>query len=119
MRRRARPVWRKWSYRARIGVYGESARAPKGSWGMVTATDLKQLHDDTATVLERYWPGVNDIFQPDVYKRQITGHTVWPPDRAKRRLSYRPRYNFPEFVAAYKAGNTAHYPFAGLPWWGV
>jgi hypothetical protein len=34
-------------------------------------------------------------------------------------LGYEPRYNFGEFLEALRTGDRDHYPYAGLPWWGV
>ncbi|UBV44478.1 hypothetical protein LAJ19_16975 (plasmid) [Deinococcus taeanensis] len=47
------------------------------------------------------------------------GFTFWSVEEAKAELGYQPRYNFPQFYAALKAGNDGHYPFANLPWWGM
>jgi hypothetical protein len=44
---------------------------------------------------------------------------IWPIDKAKRVLGYRPGHNFTEFLTALQAGDTSYYPFANLPWWGV
>jgi UDP-glucose 4-epimerase len=84
-----------------------------------TAMDLEPLQKDPAGVIERYWPGTKQLFANVNLSEVMRGRTVWPPDKAKRLLGYRPRYNFTEFVAAFRAGNVAHYPFANLSWWGV
>jgi nucleoside-diphosphate-sugar epimerase len=47
------------------------------------------------------------------------GFAYWSTEKAERVLGYRPRYNFPEFFAALKEGDRAHYPYADLPWWGI
>jgi nucleoside-diphosphate-sugar epimerase len=83
------------------------------------SSDLKLLQADPTPVLEHYWPGSKETFAALNLPELISGRTVWPPDKAKRLLGYRPRYNFTEFLAAYRTGNTAHYPFANAPWWGV
>lgn len=47
------------------------------------------------------------------------GHVYWSIEKTKRLLGYSPEYSFNEFYAALKEDNEAHYPYAGLPWWGV
>jgi hypothetical protein len=49
----------------------------------------------------------------------LWGRLIWPIDRARRVLGYRPGHNFAEFLTALEAGDTGSYPFANLPWWGV
>ena len=83
--------------------------------------DAEDLRRDPEQVLERHWPGSGALFAErglDV-RELIWGDLIWPPTRAKERLGYRPAYNFPEFLAALRAGDRSHYPFAELPWWGV
>lgn len=81
--------------------------------------DMAALQQDPVSVLEQYYPGVRDTFAGLDLPDLIWGRSVWPPEKAQRLLGYRPRFNFAEFLAAYRAGNPGHYPFAGLPWWGV
>ena len=83
--------------------------------------DARQLHDDPTAVLEKHWPDSTKLFQEkglDV-RELIWGRLIWPPEKAKRVLGYRPRYNFGEFLEALRAGNTEHYPFARYGHWGV
>ena len=86
-----------------------------------TAGDARALHDDPVAVLERYYPGVSDLAQSRGLnlKELIWGRTIWQVDKAKRLLGYQPQYNFDGFLRALESGDTAYYPFAGLPWWGV
>jgi len=83
--------------------------------------DARQLSDDPESVLEKYWPGSAALFREKGLnvRELIWGGLIWPPDKARRVLSYRPRYNFTEFLDALRSGNIAHYQFAGLPHWGV
>jgi hypothetical protein len=34
-------------------------------------------------------------------------------------LGWAPRYGFGEFLEAFRRGDAGHYPFAGLPQWGL
>ena len=83
--------------------------------------DAHALNDNPEDVIEKYWPGSVQLFRDKGLnvRELIWSKLIWPPDKAKRVLGYRPRYNFTEFVEALRAGNTAHYPFANLPHWGV
>lgn len=83
--------------------------------------DARQLAEDPGAVLERYWPGCTELarergLDPD---ELVWGWAVWPVEKAKRLLGYRPAYGFGEFLEALRAGDTGYYPFANLPWWGV
>jgi hypothetical protein len=44
---------------------------------------------------------------------------MWPPDRAKRVLGYRPQFTFTEFLVALQNDDRSYYPFAELPHWGL
>jgi nucleoside-diphosphate-sugar epimerase len=83
--------------------------------------DAQELANDPLPVLERHWPGVGEV----VARRRVDvgevvwGATLWPVEKARRVLGYEPRYGFGEFLAALDAGDESHYPFAGLPQWGV
>ena len=83
--------------------------------------DAQLLNDDPGAVIEKHWPGSRDLFREKGLDlaELIWGRTIWPPDKAKRLLGYRPRYNFTEFLEALRSGNTSHYPFADLPHWGT
>ena len=50
---------------------------------------------------------------------RMWGFTYWSLEKAKRVLGYSPRYNLPEFFEVLKRGDSSHYPYADLPWWGV
>jgi UDP-glucose 4-epimerase len=83
--------------------------------------DAGALQEDPAAVLESHWPGCTELVRHlglDLGEL-LWGRTIWMTEKAKRLLGYRPRYNFAEFLAAWRAGDTAHCPFAGLPRWGV
>jgi nucleoside-diphosphate-sugar epimerase len=83
--------------------------------------DAEALAGDPLPLLERYWPGVGAIAARrglDV-RQLVWGATLWPVEKARRGLGYEPRYGFGEFLAALDAGDESHYPFAGLPQWGV
>ena len=72
-------------------------------------------------MLERYWPGCITLLHDRGLKLEelLWGRLIWPIDKAKRVLGYRPGHNFGEFLTALRAGDTGYYPFANLPWWGV
>ena len=85
------------------------------------ADDARELADDPAAVLERYWPGSTDVVRERrlALDELVWGWAVWPVEKAKRTLGYAPRYNFGEFLDAWRADRHEHYPFAELPQWGV
>jgi hypothetical protein len=84
-------------------------------------TDAVGLHADPAAVLERYWPGCTRLFDDRALELEelLWGRLIWPIDKAKRVLGYRPGHKFGEFLTALRAGDTGYYAFANLPWWGV
>lgn len=86
-----------------------------------TPEDAAQLQSDTPSMLEKYWPGSMDVVKEKGLDLSglIWGRAIWAPEKAKKLLGYRPRYNFGEFLGALREGNTAHYPYANLPHWGV
>lgn len=74
-------------------------------------------------VLEERFPGIRELVEQHgedfgALAREW-GFTYWSIEKAERVLGYRPRYNFPEFFAALKEEDRAHYPYADLPWWGI
>lgn len=83
--------------------------------------DARDLRDDPAQVLEHHWPGCTELFADmDLDLGElIWGELIWPVAKAREVLGYAPRYNFGEFLEALRAGDRDHYPYAGLPWWGV
>jgi len=38
---------------------------------------------------------------------------MWPPDKAKRVLGYRPQFSFTEFLVVLRNDDRGYYPFAG------
>jgi nucleoside-diphosphate-sugar epimerase len=83
--------------------------------------DAVQLHEDPLAVLDRYWPGTAQLVRERGLNVEelIWGRVIWPPDKARRVLGYSPRYNFGQFLEAFRRGDTSYYPFANLPHWGV
>jgi UDP-glucose 4-epimerase len=83
--------------------------------------DLKALRQNPLPTLEKHYPGLTELLA----RRQIDplpllwGRTAWSVEKAKELLGYRPAYNFDGFLRALESGDDAHYPYAGLPWWGV
>jgi nucleoside-diphosphate-sugar epimerase len=84
-------------------------------------SDARSMHEDPLAVLERYWPGCTDLFRRKGIdaREHIWARYLWPIDKAKRVLGYRPRWNFEAFLDAVRADARARYPFLGLPHWGV
>ena len=83
--------------------------------------DAPGMAAEPAAVIERHWPGSSDLFRAhdlDV-EELVWGWALWPVEKAKRILGYRPRYRFDEFLEALRTGNRGHYPFAGLAQWGM
>jgi UDP-glucose 4-epimerase len=83
--------------------------------------DARELQQDPVAVLDRYWPGTRQLMEerelsPDDL---IWGRLMWPPDKAKRVLGYRPQFTFTEFLVALQNDDRSYYPFAELPHWGL
>jgi hypothetical protein len=73
--------------------------------------------------VEEHYPGLTELLarhdeNPDELLRSW-GYIYWSIDKAKEKLGYQPKYNFPEFFSAMKEGNYSHYPYSNLPWWGM
>jgi UDP-glucose 4-epimerase len=83
--------------------------------------DGRAMNDDPLAVIERYWPGANDVFRAKGVdaREHIWARFLWPVDKAKRSLGYRPVWNFGEFLDALRNDDTTRYPFLGLSHWGV
>jgi len=73
--------------------------------------DAVGLHADPAAVLERYGPGCITLFVDRGLELEelLWGRLIWPIDKAKGVLGYRPRHNFGEFLTALEAGDTGYY----------
>lgn len=86
-----------------------------------TDADARALQQDPVAVLERYFPGVQELAQARGLNLAdlIWGRTVWPVEKAKQVLGYEPQYTFDRFLRALAADDAQYYPFAGVPWWGV
>jgi UDP-glucose 4-epimerase len=86
-----------------------------------TRADTSELQADPVSVLERYWPGTRELMGEKELSADdlIWGRLLWPPDRAKRMLGYRPQFSFAEFLVALRNDDRDFYPFADLPHWGV
>jgi hypothetical protein len=74
--------------------------------------DTAELQADPAAVLERYWAGCITLLHDRGLKLEelLCGRLIWPIDKAKRVLGYRPGHNFGEFLTALWAGDTGYYP---------
>ncbi len=86
-----------------------------------TPNDAHALMTDTASVLERYYPGSTELFRARGLNvaELVWGRTIWSVEKAIRLLGYQPRYNFEGFARALRDDDLDYYPSAGLPWWGV
>lgn len=84
--------------------------------------DAAPLHEDAEAVIEKYWPGSTAFFAEKGLKPKelIWEYLIWPIDKAISKLGYAPKYNFTEFLQAFKEDRLEeHYPFANMPHWGV
>jgi nucleoside-diphosphate-sugar epimerase len=83
--------------------------------------DAIAMHEDPLLVIERYWPGANDLFRDKGIdpREHIWARFLWPVERAKRVLGYRPKWGFAEFLDAVREDDRSRYPFLDLPHWGV
>ena len=88
-----------------------------------SAEESAHFRQEPETLLEERFPGVAELVEEQGMDFgelvRMWGFTYWSIEKAKRVLGYRPRYNFPEFFEALKRGDSSHYPYADLPWWGV
>ncbi len=83
--------------------------------------DAAELAREPAAVVEAHWPGFAEVTAArglDVGEL-IWGWAVWSIAKAQKTLGYAPRYNFGGFLDALRRDDPHHYPFAGLPRWGV
>jgi nucleoside-diphosphate-sugar epimerase len=83
--------------------------------------DARAMHTDPLAVIERYWPGANEVFRDkNVDARDhIWARFLWPVEKAKRLLGYRPTWGFDAFLDALREDEPSRYPFLDLPHWGV
>lgn len=68
----------------------------------LTDDDVFALDADVTTALEQRWPGVTDLARErgvDL-RESIWGRLLFPVNKAKSDLGYRPRYDFSAFVEA-------------------
>jgi len=74
-------------------------------------------------LLEKHFPGLSKLVEARGESldelTKMWGYTYWSVDKAKQKLGYEPKNNFPQFYEALKQNNESHYPYANLPWWGV
>ena len=83
-----------------------------GEWSREPETFLEGRYPGVAGLVEEQGANFGELVR-------MWGFTYWSIEKAKRVLGYRPRHNFPEFFEALKRGDSSHYPYADLPWWGV
>ena len=101
--------------RARFEVFNVMSDTP------FSGDDAAVLAADAELAIERYWPGTGELARRRGHEvhELVWGWALWPVEKAKRELGYRPRFGFSEFLDAWRAGDTSHYPYAGLPQWGL
>jgi len=87
----------------------------------LSAEDLPELEADIGEALDQRWPGTSELVERHGLDLEdlVWGRLLFPMDKAKTELGYRPSYDFPAFLAAWQREDPDHYPYAGEPWWGV
>ena len=87
----------------------------------LTPQDTPSLAQDIARTLELRWPGTNDLVRARGANLDdlVWGGALYPMDKARNELGYRPAYDFAAFLQAWRQGETSHYPFADEEWWGT
>lgn len=82
--------------------------------------DAEHLLRDALGALERNWPGCSELFRERALDLEelIWGRAMWPINKAKRTLGFRPRWNFGEFLKALREDRRDRYPFLDLGHWG-
>ncbi len=88
---------------------------------MLSPQDFPDLEADIAAALDQRWPGTSELVERHGLDLDdlVWGRLVFPIDKAKADLGYRPRYDMAAFLAAWQRDEPGHYPYAGEPWWGV
>jgi nucleoside-diphosphate-sugar epimerase len=83
--------------------------------------DLHALGRDIGQTLDQRWPGTAELVEAHGLDLDelVWGRLIFPVDKAKTDLGYRPRYDFAAFLDAWRRGDLGHYPYAGEPWWGM
>src|SRR5215216_1314275 len=85
--------------------------------------EFPQWKQEPKALWERTFPGLSELVEARGENldelAKMWGYVYWSIDKAKQRLGYEPKYNFPQFYEALKQNNESHYPYADLPWWGV
>lgn len=86
-----------------------------------SAEDRAALGVDPMAVLEARWPGVGAALAAKGIDPTplLWGRTQWAIEKAQWVLGWKPAYDFDGFLRALAAGDAGHYPYVGLPWWGV
>lgn len=86
-----------------------------------TRADASNLQSDLIPTLERYYPNLGALAESKGWSLSslIWGRTIWTIDKAKKLLSYSPRFNFQQFLEAVESGKKDYDPASGTPWWGV
>jgi nucleoside-diphosphate-sugar epimerase len=89
-----------------------------------TMEQFPEWRKDPKALLEARYPGITGLVEQRGGNMEkllnLWRPVYWSIEKAKNVLGYRPQYNFPEFYAAMNKGEAdSHYPYAGLPWWGV
>ncbi len=87
----------------------------------LSAEDLPRLDADLRGTLEERWPGTPGLVAEHGLdlNELIWGRLIFPVNRARTQLGYRPAYDFTAFLEAWRRGDQGHYPRAGEKWWGV
>jgi nucleoside-diphosphate-sugar epimerase len=85
--------------------------------------EFQQWRQEPKTLLEKHFPGVSRLVEARGENLdelgKMWGYAYWSIEKAKQKLGYEPKYNFPQFYEALNQNNESYYPYANLPWWGV
>ncbi len=87
----------------------------------LSAQDLPDVEADLAQALDQRWPGTLELVARHEANLDelVWGRVLFPVEKAKTQLGYRPEYDFTAFLAAWERNDPNHYPYAGESWWGL
>ncbi len=87
----------------------------------LSAEDLPGIDADLRGTLEERRPGTAGLVAEHGLDLDelMWGRLVFPVDRARTELGYRPAYDIGAFLDAWRRGDRGHYPRADEKWWGV
>ena len=87
----------------------------------LSAEDVPAVAADLPNTLDERWPGTSALVEQHGLDLEelVWGRLLFPVDKARTELGYRPMYDFTAFLEAWQRDEPGHYPYADEPWWGL